>query len=116
MHKCEKNNDIFRATPSYSQDSMAQEGSKPHACAKGSRNHSGMCLDGSTGFFQCVQNAHFLRECPKNRQGNGNGETESSLIQLLHQKEFHLEDLHQGLMEQETIFMISFVGKRKRIL
>ena len=29
--------------------------------------------DGSTGCFKCGQNDHFMKECPKNRQGNGNG-------------------------------------------
>ncbi|KAK4723952.1 hypothetical protein R3W88_026731 [Solanum pinnatisectum] len=51
---------------------MAQGGSKPPACAKCGRNHLGICHNGSTGCFKCCQNGHFLRECPENRQGNGN--------------------------------------------
>ncbi|XP_049381307.1 protein PXR1-like [Solanum stenotomum] len=31
-----------------------------------------MCRDGSTGYLKCGQNGHFMRECPKNKQGNGN--------------------------------------------
>ncbi|XP_049349482.1 uncharacterized protein LOC125814073 [Solanum verrucosum] len=51
---------------------MAQGGSKPPAFAKGGRSHSGMCRDGSTGCLKCGHNGHFMRECPKNKQGNGN--------------------------------------------
>uniref|UniRef100_M1D9Y9 Retrotransposon gag protein n=1 Tax=Solanum tuberosum TaxID=4113 RepID=M1D9Y9_SOLTU len=71
--KSEYNSKNSRAKPAYSQGSMAQGGSKPPACAKCGRNHSGMCRDGSTGCFKCGQNSHFMRECPKNKQGNGNG-------------------------------------------
>ncbi|KAH0670709.1 hypothetical protein KY289_025202 [Solanum tuberosum] len=52
---------------------MAQGSSKPPACAKCGRSHSGMCHEGSTGCFKYGQNDHFMRECPKNKQGNGNG-------------------------------------------
>ncbi|KAK4729912.1 hypothetical protein R3W88_022900 [Solanum pinnatisectum] len=53
--------------------SMAQGGSKPPAYAKCGRSHTGLCRDGSTGCFKCGQNGHFMRVCPKNRQGNDNG-------------------------------------------
>ncbi|KAG5605350.1 hypothetical protein H5410_026842 [Solanum commersonii] len=49
---------------------MAQWGSKSPVCAKCGRNHSGMCHYGSNGCFKCGQNGHFMRECPKNKQGN----------------------------------------------
>ncbi|KAK4724056.1 hypothetical protein R3W88_026835 [Solanum pinnatisectum] len=45
---------------------------KPPACAKCGRNHSGICREGSTGYFKCGQTRHFMRECPKNKHGNGN--------------------------------------------
>ncbi|KAH0672886.1 hypothetical protein KY284_023973 [Solanum tuberosum] len=44
----EYNSQNLRAKPAYSQGSMAQGGSKPLACAKCGRSHSGMCCDGST--------------------------------------------------------------------
>ncbi|XP_049368667.1 uncharacterized protein LOC125833545 [Solanum verrucosum] len=61
---------------------MAQWGSKPLACAKYGRNHSGTCRAGSTGYFKCGQNGHFMRVYPKSKQGNGNGanRTQSSSI------------------------------------
>jgi len=40
--------------------------------SKCGRSHSGVCHDGSTGCFKCGQNGHFMKECPKNRQGSGN--------------------------------------------
>ncbi|KAH0728063.1 hypothetical protein KY284_003928 [Solanum tuberosum] len=43
-----------RAKTVYSQGSVAQGGSKPHACTKCGRNHSGVCREGSTGCFKCV--------------------------------------------------------------
>ncbi|KAH0759938.1 hypothetical protein KY290_023431 [Solanum tuberosum] len=60
-NKSEYNSKNFRAKPSYSQGSMAQGGSKPSACAKRGRNHL---------------------ECPKNKQGCGNGgnKTQSSSV------------------------------------
>ncbi|XP_049365270.1 uncharacterized protein LOC125830099 [Solanum verrucosum] len=56
----------FRAKPAHSQGSMAQRGSKPPACAKCGRNHPGICREGSTGYFKCGQNSHFMRDCPEN--------------------------------------------------
>ncbi|WMV34232.1 hypothetical protein MTR67_027617 [Solanum verrucosum] len=71
-NKCEYNNQNFRAKPAFSQGSVAQGGSKPLACAKCGRNHLGICREGSTGCFKCRQTGHFMRDCPKNKQGNGN--------------------------------------------
>ena len=51
---------------------MAQRGNKPPACPKCGRNHSGICLEGSTGCFKCGQNGHFIRDCVENMQGYGN--------------------------------------------
>ncbi|KAH0715889.1 hypothetical protein KY284_008794 [Solanum tuberosum] len=81
-NKGEYNIQNYRAKPTYSHGSVAQGGSKPPACAKCGTNHSGTCREGSTGCFKCGQNGHFMRECLKNRQGNGNGgnRAESSLI------------------------------------
>uniref|UniRef100_M1DPH3 Gag-pol protein n=1 Tax=Solanum tuberosum TaxID=4113 RepID=M1DPH3_SOLTU len=72
-NKSEYNSQNFKAKPVYSQGSIAQGGSKPPACAKYHRNHSGTYREGSTGCFKCGQNGHFMRECPKNKQGSGNG-------------------------------------------
>ncbi|KAG5614829.1 hypothetical protein H5410_014653 [Solanum commersonii] len=46
------------------------------------RNHSGVCRDGSTGCFKCGHEGHFMKECPKNRHGDGNRGTraQSSLV------------------------------------
>ncbi|KAH0712585.1 hypothetical protein KY289_008544 [Solanum tuberosum] len=72
-NKGEYNNQNFRAKPIYSQGSVAQRGSKPPACAKCGRNYLGICREGSTGCFKCGQSGHFMRECPKSKQGSGNG-------------------------------------------
>ncbi|WMV32397.1 hypothetical protein MTR67_025782 [Solanum verrucosum] len=75
-NKCEynsQNSQNFRARPAHSQSSKAQGGTKTPACAKCGRSHSGVCRDGSTSCFKCGQNGHFMRECPKGRQSNGNG-------------------------------------------
>ncbi|XP_015087091.1 uncharacterized protein LOC107030255 [Solanum pennellii] len=53
--------------------SVAQGGSKPPACAKCGRNHSGICSEGSTVCFKCGQTEYFMKKCPKNKQGGGNG-------------------------------------------
>ncbi|XP_049405219.1 uncharacterized protein LOC125868664 [Solanum stenotomum] len=74
-NKCKYNsqNSVnFRARPAKSQSSMAQGGTKNPACAEYGRNNSGICRDGSTGCFKYGQNGHFMRECPKNKQGSGN--------------------------------------------
>ncbi|KAH0758385.1 hypothetical protein KY290_021878 [Solanum tuberosum] len=81
-NKYEYNSQNFRAKPAYSRGSMAQWGSKPPACVKCGRNHSGTCHEGSTGCFMCGQNGYFMRECPKNKQGNSNrgNKAQSSLV------------------------------------
>ncbi|KAH0765914.1 hypothetical protein KY285_001785 [Solanum tuberosum] len=43
-----------------------------HQRSNCSRNHPVKCCDVSTGIFKCGQEGHFMKECPKNRQGNGN--------------------------------------------
>ena len=75
-----QNSKDFRARPAQSSGSVAQGSSKPPACAKCGRNHSGICREGSLGCFKCGQNGHFMRECPKNRQGNGSNKAQSSSV------------------------------------
>ncbi|WMV58264.1 hypothetical protein MTR67_051649 [Solanum verrucosum] len=75
-NKCEynsQNSKNFRSRPAHSQGIKAKGGTKTPACAKCGRSHSGVCCDGSTNCFKCGQNGHFMRECPKRRQSNGNG-------------------------------------------
>ncbi|XP_049372885.1 uncharacterized protein LOC125837861 [Solanum verrucosum] len=69
----DQNSQNFRDRSAQSQRSVAQRGNGTPACAKCGRNHPGACRDGSTGCFKCGQNSHFMRECPKNRHGGGNG-------------------------------------------
>ncbi|XP_015158659.1 uncharacterized protein [Solanum tuberosum] len=59
------------ARPAQSLGSVAYGGNWAPTCAKCGRNHLGACRDGSTRCFKCSQEAHFMKECPKNRQGNG---------------------------------------------
>ncbi|XP_015054758.1 uncharacterized protein LOC107001101 [Solanum pennellii] len=61
---------------------MAHGGSKPLACTKSGKIHSGVCREGSTDCFKCGQTGHFMRECPKNKQGGSNGGNiaQSSLV------------------------------------
>ncbi|KAG5599215.1 hypothetical protein H5410_030585, partial [Solanum commersonii] len=81
-NKREYNNQNFRAKIAYSQGSVAQGDSKPPTYTKCGRNHSGICREGSTGSLKYGQTGHFMRECPKNKQGNGNGgnRSQSSLV------------------------------------
>ncbi|KAK4706527.1 hypothetical protein R3W88_033923 [Solanum pinnatisectum] len=51
---------------------MAQGGNWAPACAKCGRTHLSKFCDGSTGCFKYEQEGHFMKECSKNRQGNGN--------------------------------------------
>ncbi|XP_049399682.1 uncharacterized protein LOC125863689 [Solanum stenotomum] len=69
---CNRNFYNFTARLVYPQGSMVPRGSKPLACAKCGRNHSGICREGSISCFKCGQSGHFMRQCPKNRQGSGN--------------------------------------------
>nr|AAV31186.2 Gag-pol polyprotein, putative [Solanum tuberosum] len=50
----------------------SQGGNWAPTCAKCGKNHPGACRDGSNGCFKCDQEGHFMKECPRNRQGNGN--------------------------------------------
>ncbi|KAH0728078.1 hypothetical protein KY284_003943 [Solanum tuberosum] len=65
-----QNSKDFKARPTQSSGSMAQGGSLFPACARCRRTHSGKCRDGHTGCFKCVQEGHFMKECPKNKQGH----------------------------------------------
>nr|AAU90308.2 Zinc knuckle family protein [Solanum tuberosum] len=67
-----RNSYSFRVRLAYPQGSMVPRGSKAPACARCGRTHIGKCRDGQTGCFKCGQEGHFLKECPKNRQGSGN--------------------------------------------
>ncbi|KAG5610099.1 hypothetical protein H5410_021380 [Solanum commersonii] len=75
-----QNSQNFRARLAQSQGSVEEGGNGTPACAKYGRNNSGVCRDGSTSCFRCGQNVHFMRECLKNRQENGNGGIESNLL------------------------------------
>ncbi|KAH0650238.1 hypothetical protein KY284_030150 [Solanum tuberosum] len=75
-----QNSKDFRASPTQSLGSVAQGSSKPPTCTKCGRNHSGICREGSIGCFKCGQNGHFMRECPKNTQGNGGNKAQFSSI------------------------------------
>ncbi|XP_049372513.1 uncharacterized protein LOC125837432 [Solanum verrucosum] len=68
----DQNSQNFRARPAQSQGSMERGGNWTPTCAKCCRNHPGACRDGFIGCFKFGQAGHFMRECPKNRQGNGN--------------------------------------------
>ena len=46
-------------------------GSKPPACAKYGRIHSGICREGSPCCFKCGQTGNFMKECPRRNQGGG---------------------------------------------
>uniref|UniRef100_M1DB40 Gag-pol polyprotein n=1 Tax=Solanum tuberosum TaxID=4113 RepID=M1DB40_SOLTU len=67
-----QNSKHFRARPAQSQGSVEQGGNWAPACAKYGRTDPGKCLDGSTCCFKCGQESHFMKECLKNQQGNGN--------------------------------------------
>ncbi|WMV59048.1 hypothetical protein MTR67_052433 [Solanum verrucosum] len=43
------------------------------------------------------------------------GAIEPNLLQFLHQTELHLDELFQGQVEEDTVFMLPLVAKRKRI-
>lgn len=91
---------------------MAQRGSKPPACAKCGRNHSGTCREGSTGCVKCCQNGHLMRECPKNKQGNGNKAQSSSVAPPY---KVAPRGATQVLAEEQTAYMLSPVAKSKMI-
>nr|XP_010327617.1 uncharacterized protein LOC104649769 [Solanum lycopersicum] len=61
-----------RAKLAYSQRSVVHGGSKPPACTKYGRNHSGVCRKGFTGCFKCGETRNFMRKCPNKKQGSSN--------------------------------------------
>ncbi|KAG5598919.1 hypothetical protein H5410_030289, partial [Solanum commersonii] len=75
-----QNSQNFKARPAQSQGSVALEG------------NGEVCGDGSTIYYKCGQDGHFMKKYPKNRQGGGNrgNRAQSSLV-----AELHLEELLQ---------------------
>nr|AAV31171.1 Putative polyprotein, identical [Solanum tuberosum] len=67
-----QNSKDFKARPTQSSGSVAQGGSLFPACARCGRTHPVKCRDGQTGCFECGKEGHFMKECPKNKQGSGN--------------------------------------------
>ena len=68
MNNSEYYGQNFRFKPAYSEDSVAQGGSKPPTCAKNGRNHFGFCCKGSTRCFNCGKTRNFIKECPNNKK------------------------------------------------
>ncbi|XP_004237274.1 uncharacterized protein [Solanum lycopersicum] len=67
-----QNSQNYKAMPAQSQGSMAQGSSWAPTYAKCGRTHKGKYHDVQTCCFKCGQEAHFMREFPKNKQGGGN--------------------------------------------
>ena len=67
-----QNSQIFKARPAKSQDNVELGGSWASACGRSATTQPGKCHDGQTGCLKCVQEGHFIRVCPKNKQGGGN--------------------------------------------
>ena len=57
-----------------SQGSVVQGGRIPPFCAKSGRNNPCVFREGSSCCFMCGKTFYFMRECPKNKQGNGSGD------------------------------------------
>ena len=51
---------------------MTQRVNLSPTCAKCGRTHLGNCHDWSKGCFKCEKEGQFIKECPKNQQGNLN--------------------------------------------
>ena len=64
-----QNSQNFKARPSQSQGIVEQGGSGISACG---RTHPSRCRDGPKSCFKCSKEGHFMRKCPKNKQGGGN--------------------------------------------
>ncbi|WMV32506.1 hypothetical protein MTR67_025891 [Solanum verrucosum] len=76
-----QNSQNIKARPAQSKGSMALGGNGAYTCVKYGRTHSKVCGDGSTIYYKCGQDGHFMKEYPKNRQGGGNrGETSPRYI------------------------------------
>ena len=95
---------------------MAQGGSSDHACARCGKTHPSKCCDSKTGYFKCVQEGHFMKECLKNKKGSGNTSIEPNLHQFLNQTRLHLEELLLVLANEQTAFMQLQVIKSKQTL
>ncbi|XP_019258618.1 PREDICTED: uncharacterized protein LOC109236841 [Nicotiana attenuata] len=68
--KFNKKNQNFRATGSQSQTSVGYRGLEYPTCNTCGKKHPGVCHLGTNGCFGCVQQGHFLRDCPSTKQNN----------------------------------------------
>lgn len=94
---------------------MAQEVNWAPTYATCGRNHLEMCHYGSAGFVKCGQEGRFVKKCPKNGQHSGNRGNRSHPSSVGPPNRVASRGILQGQAEEQTVFILLLVTKRKRI-
>lgn len=92
-----------------------KRGTKSPACCKCGRSYSRVCCDGSLSCFKFDLYDDFIKECPKNRNINGNDVNRDYSGLVASQNRALSRWATSRANRDKTVFMLSLIPERNKI-